>query len=55
METTTCGPQGLMHGEETNADGMVYDRRSRPSFQIPSLEESGGSEFLDPLQNLFFT
>ena len=54
-------PHGLMHGKETNADGMiVYDRRSPPPiFQIPPLEESDGSEFwvtpmLDPLQNLFF-
>ena len=54
-------PHGLMHGEGTDADGMmVYDRRSPPpSFQIPPLEESDGSEFwvtplLDPFQNLFF-
>ena len=54
-------PHGLMHDVETNADGMmVYDRRSPPpSFQIPPLEESDGSEFwvtplLDPFQNLFF-
>ena len=54
-------PHGLIHGEETNADGMmVYDRRSPPpSFQIPPLEESDGSEFwptplLDPIQNLFY-
>ena len=50
-----------MHGEETNADGMmIYDRRSPPpTFEIPPLEESDGSEFwvtplLDPFQNLFF-
>ena len=53
-------PHGLMHGEETDADGMmVYDRRSPPpTFEIPPLEESDGSEFwvtplLDPFQNLF--
>jgi len=57
-------PHGLMHGENTSAEGMkVYDRRSPAehddTFKVPPMKQSDGSEFwvnpmLEPFQNLFF-